>query len=76
MGVTTRDLDPPRGFERLVLAEAPEAGLRALICLHSTVLGPAAGGCRMWPYASDAEAIADVRQFFDGNAGPMALVAT
>ena len=73
MDVTARDLDPPRGFERLVLAEAPEAGLRALICLHSTVLGPAAGGCRMWPYASDAEAIADVTRLAAGMTSKNAM---
>lgn len=60
------DLTPPQGFERLVLAEAPEAGLRALICIHSTALGPAAGGCRMWPYAGNAEAVQDVTRLARG----------
>lgn len=54
------------GYERLVLAEDASAGLRALICLHSTALGPAAGGCRMWNYASDAEAITDVTRLARG----------
>lgn len=66
MGLNITDLDAPEGFERLVLAEDGEAGLRALICLHSTVLGPAAGGCRMWAYGSDAEAIADVTRLARG----------
>lgn len=66
MGLTLTDLDAPEGFERLVLAEDQGAGLRALICVHSTVLGPAAGGCRMWRYASDAEAIADVTRLARG----------
>ena len=30
----------------------PESGLRAIIAIHSTALGPAAGGRRMWNYAS------------------------
>lgn len=60
------DLTPPDGFERLVLAEEPTAGLRALICLHSTALGPAAGGCRMWAYRDDAEAITDVTRLARG----------
>lgn len=38
----------------------PRAGLRAIIAIHSTALGPAAGGCRMWPYADSALALADV----------------
>lgn len=54
------------GFERLVLAEDADASLRALICVHSTALGPAAGGCRMWNYANDAEAVADVTRLARG----------
>ena len=66
MTLTLTDLTPPPGHKRLVLAEAPQAGLRALICLHSTVLGPAAGGCRMWDYADDAAAIHDVTRLARG----------
>lgn len=66
MTLKLTDLATPEGFERLVLAEDGEAGLRALICIHSTVLGPAAGGCRMWPYGSDAEAITDVTRLARG----------
>ena len=66
MGLKLTDLDTEPGFERLVLAEDRDAGLRALICIHSTALGPAAGGCRMWPYASDADAIADVTRLARG----------
>src|SRR3954469_10884381 len=35
------------------------SGLKAIIAVHSTARGPAAGGCRMWPYASSAEALED-----------------
>lgn len=66
MSVTLTDLTAPEGYERLVLAEAPRHGLRALICLHSTVLGPAAGGCRMWSYADDDQAIHDVTRLARG----------
>lgn len=66
MALILTDLDAPEGFERLILAEDAEAKLRGLICVHSTVLGPAAGGCRMWSYASDAEAIADVTRLARG----------
>ena len=37
-----------------------ESGLRAIIAIHSTVLGPAGGGVRMYPYPSSAEALHDV----------------
>ncbi len=43
-----------------------DTGLRAIIAIHSTVMGPAAGGCRMWKYASEAEAIADVMNLSRG----------
>ena len=33
------------------------SGLRAIIALHDTTLGPAVGGCRFWPYASEVEAL-------------------
>ncbi|MDN5568412.1 MAG: amino acid dehydrogenase, partial [Paracoccus sp. (in: a-proteobacteria)] len=66
MALTLTDMTAPEGFEHLVLAEDPDAGLRALICVHSTVLGPAAGGCRMWAYADDQAAIHDVTRLARG----------
>lgn len=66
MSLKLTELDAPEGYERLILAEDTDAGLRGMICIHSTVLGPAAGGCRMWPYASDAEAVADVTRLARG----------
>jgi len=66
MALTLTDLTAPPGFQRLVLAQDPQAGLRALICLHSTALGPAAGGCRMWAYPDDEAAIHDVTRLARG----------
>lgn len=37
----------------------PATGLRAIIAVHNTALGPAAGGCRMWPYPSAEAALTD-----------------
>jgi leucine dehydrogenase len=45
---------------QVVFVRDPAAGLRAIIALHSTALGPAFGGCRMWAYASEAAALTDV----------------
>lgn len=42
------------------------SGLRAIIAVHSTVLGPAAGGCRRWSYASDADALTDALRLSRG----------
>ncbi|MEZ5826633.1 MAG: Glu/Leu/Phe/Val dehydrogenase dimerization domain-containing protein [Geminicoccaceae bacterium] len=43
-----------------------EAGLRAIIAIHNTRLGPAVGGCRMWNYASEGEALADALRLSQG----------
>ena len=42
------------------------SGLKAIIALHDTSLGPAVGGCRFWPYADDAEALTDVLRLAKG----------
>ena len=36
-----------------------KTGLKAIVAVHSTARGPAAGGCRMWPYASAEAALDD-----------------
>src|SRR4030088_2649146 len=52
--------------ERVVFAHDQATGLRSIIAIHSTALGPAAGGCRMWPYASTSEAVTDVLRLSRG----------
>ncbi len=42
------------------------SGLKAIIAVHSTALGPAAGGCRMWAYADDDAALHDVLRLSRG----------
>ncbi len=73
MTLKITDETPPPGYERLVYAEDPEAGLRAYICLHSTACGPAAGGCRMWDYDSRDAARADVLRLARGMTAKNAL---
>lgn len=46
-------------YEQLVMCQDKESGLKAIICIHDTTLGPALGGMRMWTYASEEEAIED-----------------
>ncbi len=48
------------GHEQVVFVSDPPSGLRAIIAVHSTALGPALGGVRFWPYGSDEEALEDV----------------
>ncbi len=45
--------------EEVVFCRDPDTGLFAIIAIHDRTLGPAAGGCRMWPYASEEDAIRD-----------------
>ncbi len=54
------------GHELVLFGHDAPTGLRAIIAIHSTVLGPAAGGCRMWPYATTTEAVADVLRLSRG----------
>lgn len=48
-------------------------GLRAIIAVHDTTLGPALGGTRMWPYASEVEALNDVMRLSRGMTYKSAL---
>jgi leucine dehydrogenase len=54
------------GHEQVVFCHNKDAGLRAIIAIHSTVLGPALGGLRMWPYKSEQEALNDVLRLSRG----------
>ncbi|WP_406382815.1 Leu/Phe/Val dehydrogenase [Streptomyces sp. NBC_01618] len=47
------------GHEQVVLCQDRASGLKAVIAIHSTALGPALGGTRFYPYASEQEAVAD-----------------
>ena len=59
--------------ERVVFGRDAAAGLRSIVAIHSTTLGPAAGGCRMWPYASTSEAVTDVLRLSRGMSYKNAL---
>ena len=54
------------GHEELLFKQDPACGLRALIAIHDTTLGPAFGGCRIYPYASDQRAMTDVLRLSRG----------
>lgn len=58
MTLTVTPLTHP-GYEAVLLGSDPEAAYRAIVAIHDTTLGPGAGGARLWPYASDADALAD-----------------
>ena len=48
------------GHEQVVFCQDAASGLRAIIAVHSTALGPALGGTRLRPYASESDALDDV----------------
>ncbi len=61
------------GLQDLHFAADPTTGLRAIIAIHSTARGPAIGGCRFIPYASDADAITDAIRLARGMSYKAAL---
>ena len=59
--------------EQVVFCNDADSGLRAIIAIHNTALGPALGGCRMWNYASDADALTDALRLSRGMTFKAAL---
>ncbi|MCS6967182.1 MAG: Glu/Leu/Phe/Val dehydrogenase dimerization domain-containing protein [Cytophagales bacterium] len=54
------------GHEQVVFCHDHYTGLKAIIAIHNTVLGPAMGGTRMWAYSSESEALEDVLRLSRG----------
>jgi len=54
------------GHEQLVICQDAETGLKAIIAIHDTTLGPALGGTRMWAYSNDEDAFQDVLRLSRG----------
>jgi leucine dehydrogenase len=59
--------------EQVVFASDRDSGLRAIIAIHDTTLGPALGGCRIWSYPTEADAIADALRLSRGMSYKAAL---
>src|SRR5215217_2022051 len=53
-------------FEQVVHINDPDVGLRAIVAVHSTVLGPSCGGTRFLPYPTEHEALVDVLRLARG----------
>jgi leucine dehydrogenase len=60
---TAKDFD---NHEHVSFFHNPRSGLKAVIAIHNTKRGPALGGCRMWNYASDEEALVDALRLARG----------
>jgi len=59
--------------EQVLFCDDPVSGLKAIIAIHNTNLGPAVGGCRMFPYDDDAQALEDVLRLSRGMTYKSAL---
>ena len=57
---TLLDAMQEQGHEQVAFFHHPQSGLRAIVAIHSTVLGPALGGTRFHPFPDEATALADV----------------
>lgn len=64
--MTVFDAITTAGHEQVVFASDPVSGLKAIIAIHSTALGPALGGTRFYPYQSEADALTDVLRLSRG----------
>jgi leucine dehydrogenase len=54
------------GHKKLVFCNDADTGLKAIIAIHDTTLGPALGGTRMWSYSTEAEALEDALRLSRG----------
>ncbi|GHH97128.1 Leu/Phe/Val dehydrogenase [Neobacillus kokaensis] len=59
-------LEKMHEHEQIVFCNDPNTGLKAIIAIHNTTLGPALGGCRMHPYSSVEDALEDVLRLSRG----------
>ncbi len=60
------EIIPVPGYEKVVKVSDEKTGLRAYIAIHNTCLGPALGGIRIYPYASEEEALQDALRLSKG----------
>jgi leucine dehydrogenase len=73
MSQSVLELCAARGHEQVCFFHNPEVGLRAIVAIHDTTLGPGLGGCRMRLYQSEAQAVEDVMRLSEGMTYKSAL---
>ena len=62
-----------QAHEQVVFCSHSETGLKAIIAIHSTSLGPSLGGCRMYPYETESQALEDVLRLSEAMSYKAAL---
>lgn len=71
--INVKDHPDYANHERVLYGQDQSTGLKAIIAIHNRNLGPALGGCRMYPYASDSDALTDVLRLSKGMTYKSAL---
>src|SRR5437667_10740408 len=66
MGNFIFDLMETHDYENIFFCQEKALGLKAIIVIHDTTAGPAAGGIRMWPYETEADALRDALRLARG----------
>ncbi|MCH9610664.1 MAG: Leucine dehydrogenase [Chlamydiales bacterium] len=64
------------GYERVIEVKEENVGLHAIIAIHTSTLGPALGGVRVWPYSSFDEALTDACRLAEGMTHKAAVAET
>ncbi len=64
------------GYEEVYRATDQRTGLRAFLAVHNTTLGPSLGGCRMWHYSREEDALTDVLRLSKGMTYKSAVART
>ena len=64
-----------KDHEQVVVCNDPDTGLKAIIAIHDTTIGPALGGCRMWNYESEDDALTDVLRLSRGMSYKAAIAS-
>ena len=62
---TLKEIEQPN-HEKVVYFEDTKTNLKAIIAIHSTILGPSLGGCRMMNYSNEKNALSDVLRLSEG----------
>ena len=62
-----------QSHEQVIFCSNSETGLRAIVAIHSTSLGPSLGGCRMYPYQTEEQALKDVLRLSEAMSYKAAL---
>ena len=73
-GVTMREIETDTDHESVIVCRDPSVGYHGIIAIHSTVLGPAVGGARLWRYPTERAALDDALRLSRGMTYKCAMI--